>query len=211
MIDYSKIKKGKDGRVTTKSLMEFLLYCNSGTEIWDAWWELTHDEELTSEYPMSWKTFYKGLIHAYCQGKMAHSDARDMFEEVSAYWYDYAQKKDRRFYDNLERDERGYVTLYRGCSQAELDAGESGVSWTTDRAIAELFAFRFSDIKGNEDDGVVIKTKVHIGDIASVITDRDEDEVIYIWWIDDYEVVTRKPTEYFEQYMEQKGKNLGIS
>ena len=202
MIDYSLLKKGKDGRLTSKSLMTFLRYCNSGTEVWDAWWDLTHDEELTTEYPMSWKIFHKGLIEAYCQGKMSQSEGREMFQEVYEYWYDYASKDEKKFYDSIETDENGCVTVYRGCSKAELDNEECGISWTTDRAIAEFFAFRFADMKGY-DGGVVIKAKVHKGAIASVITDRDEDEVILVDWVD-YEIVTDKPTEFYDQYQERR-------
>ena len=73
MINYNKLKLNKKGQVTLKSLMDFLLYCNS-EERWDAFCEIANGE-LASEYPMSWKTFYKGLQFAYDSGKAAPSEA----------------------------------------------------------------------------------------------------------------------------------------
>ena len=74
-------------------------------------------------------------------------------------------------------------------------------SWTTNRGIAEFFAFRF-----DKPDAVVLKAQVHKYDIASVITSRGEEEVI-VTEIEDYEIVTRQKTDYYDQYMKYKEKH----
>ena len=198
MVDYDRLKFGKDGKVTISSVKDFINWCSSD-EVWDAWYELC--TEYADEYLMSYKTFYRGLILAYEKSKTSVYGAKELFEEVADYWYDFALKKDKDFYDNLKTDKKGYVTLYRGCSQTEIDDDEIGTSWTTNRGIAEFFAFRY-----DKPDAVVLRAQVHKWDIASVITSRGEEEVIVIV-IEDYEIVTREKTDYYDQYMKYKEKH----
>lgn len=200
MIDYDRLKLGSDGRLTIKSLLSFLFYCNS-EERGYAFYDLIHDEELVKKYPMSWKTFYRGLTNAYDSGKMPASLAREMFDDTNLYcsWYALALKKDKDFFSAIPTDENGFVTLYRGCSKEEIEDGEiDGVSWTTNRGVAEFFAFRF------DKKGVVVSTKLPLSYICGVLTDRSEDEVIITEYIDDFEIVTEEPTEHYKQYIEQK-------
>lgn len=70
------------------------------------------------------------------------------------------------------RGHRLMRTIYRGQDRAN----EGGVSWTTDRATALFFAggARF----GRQEDPLVLIAEAHRGDIAMVINDRDEAEVV---------------------------------
>ena len=203
MIDYSLLKFNKNGQVSTKSLMDFLLYCN-GEERWDAFWELTHDD--AEDYPMSWKTFYKGLQFAYGSGKAAPSEASELFEECQLDWYECSTKKEQRFYDAIEGDQY----IYRGCTEEEGD--EYGISWTTDKGVAEFFAYRFKDIlekNGKHPRVIKIKVKDISGGICGILLDRGEKEVIIPnGFVEEknVEVDSTEPTEAYEKYMKINSK-----
>ena len=206
MIDYSKLKKNKKGAVTLRSLMDFLLYCSS-EERWDAFWEIANGE-LARWYPMSWKTFYKGLQFAYSSGKANHNDARQLFSETAyACGLEYATKKES---DWLKKhiDEDGYITLYRGCIFEEAMSEEIGISWTTDLGVAEFFAYRFEDsIKKQGYHPCVLTTKVPAHYVSCILLDRDEDEVILteLYSLDDgVKMHNQKPTEAYEKYMSNR-------
>lgn len=64
------------------------------------------------------------------------------------------------------------VTVYRGCSRDRI----FGLSWTTDRRVAEEFARGHRGIR--VDDPVVVKTKIRKDIILAVFLDRDESEII---------------------------------
>lgn len=80
---------------------------------------------------------------------------------------EYLSDEGRAFYEALPTR----VTLYRGC-----EAGRKyGVSWSTDRAVAERFAHgtRFPCLNPS-----MVKVQVHKEDILAVILDRNESEVL---------------------------------
>lgn len=209
MIDYNKLEHNKKEQVTLRSLMDFLLYCNS-EERWDAFYEIANGE-LASEYPMSWKTFYKGLQFAYGSGKAAPSEASELFEECQFDWYECSTKKEQRFYDAIE----GEDYLYRGCTEEEGD--EYGISWTTDKGVAEFFAYRFKDIlekNGKHPRVIKIKVKDLSGDICGVLLDRGEKEVIIPNGFveeENVEVDSTEPTEAYEKYMKKREKVFDIN
>lgn len=64
------------------------------------------------------------------------------------------------------------VTVYRGCSRERM----RGVSWTTDKTVAEGFARGHRGI--TIPDAVVAECRIAKQDIITVIPDRDESEVI---------------------------------
>lgn len=204
MIDYSLLKFKKNGQVSTKSLMDFLLYCN-GEERWDAFWELTHDD--AEDYPMSWKTFYKGLVFAYGSGKASHNEAKEMFDEIFSF-EEYANKKDIKWLESKWCEGHGII-LYRGCTTGEIDDDNIGVSWTTDLGTAEFFAYRFKD-KAEEAgyQPCVIKAEVGFADVKAVLRDRNEDEVVITeLYADDVEIISTEPTEEYEKYMKAREDN----
>lgn len=202
MIDYNLLQLKKDGSVSQKSLMNFLGYCNS-EERWDAFWELTH--ENAEEYPMSWKTFYNGLLFAYGSGKASHSEAKEMFDEIFDF-AEYAAKKDVKWLKSKWCEGHG-ITVYRGCTTGEIDNDDIGTSWTTDLGTAEFFAYRFKDkVEEAGYQPCVIKAEIDWTYVKAVLLDRDEDEVVITdLCADEVEVIGTEPTEAFDNYM--KGKN----
>lgn len=202
MIDYNKLEHNKKGQVTLRSLMNFLLYCSSD-ERWDTFWEITHDEE--NNYGMDWKTFYKGLTFAYQCGKAPHSEAKELFDEIS-YPPDFISKKDMKWLDKHLQDNHCKVTVYRGCTTGEINKDDIGTSWTTDLGTAEFFAYRFKE-KAIETglQPCVIKAEVWWDSIKAVLLDRNEAEVVITdLCADDVEIIGTEPTEAYEKYMKNK-------
>lgn len=206
MINFDLLKLNKNGQVSLKSVMDFLLHC-SGEERWDAWWDITHYERA-EQYPMTWKTFYKGTQFAYGSGKAAPSEASEMFEECQFDWYECSTKKEQKFFDSI--DDEDY--LYRGCTEEEGD--DYGVSWTTDKGVAEFFAYRFKDIlekNGKHPQVIKVKVKDLYGQgICGVLLDRNEKEVIIPDGFinpDTVEVDSTEPGEAYEKYMKKKNKS----
>lgn len=74
-------------------------------------------------------------------------------------------------------NEDGTLTIYRGCQGNQLDdADERTRSWTTDKAVAEFFAERFSE--DNEYPGHVKQLVVKPTEVMFYLTGRGEDEVL---------------------------------
>jgi hypothetical protein len=80
---------------------------------------------------------------------------------------------ERREYKGLGLGTAGLgVPVFQGCTAARDD----GWSWTTDRDVAEWFAYRFADLEGS--DPVVRATLVPKGHIFAYFTRRHEHEVL---------------------------------
>lgn len=90
----------------------------------------------------------------------------------------------------------GMITIYRGTGKDELtsDAGWYGPSWTTDRGVAEFFAFRHL-----RKDRVVVQTKVKKSDIKAMFGDRSEHEVLCMIYKKP-KVVCETPTDEFDRF-----------
>lgn len=197
MIDYSLLKKGKDGKVTIEGIFGFLCYCNSD-ERWDAFISLIVDDDLREEYPLNKYAYYRGLEDAYTSGWADPYQAYEIFEETNynMEWLRYTTKENRDFYYNLPEN----IELYRGCSKEEYETSNIGFSWTTDRGEAEFFAFRFS-----HDDRIVIKTSVPKHYLCYTFQDRHEKECIVLPMdSSDVEIVTTSPTAYYDEYMKNR-------
>lgn len=169
MIDYNVLETKKNGQLTTSSVKEFI-YRAGGDNCWYAFKELSEDPE----YQMSYETYYKGLCVAYGNAdRIDVGDAALMFSEFeNEDWLNYADKKTKKFYDELPN----VVTLYRGCTKDEVDSGIYGISWTTDKKVAEFFAKEY--IRRDTRNGVVMEIHISKSDICAVLLDRDESEVI---------------------------------
>lgn len=168
MIDYSVLETKKNGQLTTSSVKEFI-YKAGGDNCWDAFVELANDQE----YQMSYETFYRGLCTAY-----GNADSFDVYEAAEMFsefenegWLKYADKKTKNFYDELPN----VVTLYRGCTKEEAESGDYGISWSTDKKVAEFFAKEYCRRDRN---GVVLEIQIYKSDICAVLLNRDESEVI---------------------------------
>lgn len=166
------------------------------------YWELF--EKICEKYELSPKVFAIGLKEAWTMGvgtgdpkaiaSFRRVDGRLMMDE-----------KEQEYYDALPDE----VTLYRGCSINELnylkdedDSSCLGISWTTDRGVAEFFAFRD---EYNREDRVVVSAVVKKSSIITFINDRDEYECIFldIFSIEP-QMVTKEPTRYYDEFLEKK-------
>ena len=101
-------------------------------------------------------------------------------------------KEEQEFLDNLPNE----VILYRGCSTDEYDFGKFGMSWTTERKVAEFFAFRFNQ------HNAVYQIKVNKNQIKAFFIDRHEFEAILTDVnYDEVEETTDEPTELYDEYL----------
>lgn len=107
--------------------------------------------------------------------------------------YLFENNPDVDFRKNIEADEEGYVTIYRGVGSKSKDI-EEAYSWTLNIGTAHFFANRFSD------NGRIFKGKVHINNIKDYFTNRNESEVIVFSEdiIDIEEITNFKPISFKE-------------
>ncbi len=197
LIDYSRLTKGKDGKVTVNGIMDFLLYCCDKNR-WEAFYSLLENDELRSKYPLNKYAFYRGFDFAYTCGRANRFEAYQILEDIAIWneWCHYTTKNNRDFYKQLP----DIVELYRGCSKWEYDSSNILFSWTTDRGIAEFFAFRYS-----QENRIVLKTKVKKERICCAFQDRDEKECVLIdLQPSDVEIVTNSPTSFYTEYINNR-------
>ena len=143
--------------------------------------------------------FSSGLADAYTMG---HAD-----RETALACFGMAQPSDVMNADDLAvfRSFRFPLRLYRGCGVDEHERGVYGLSWTTDPAVAEFFAWRFDP---NDTDRVVVTTQVERFDVHAYFNTRQEREVI----ADvseaancSVEVVASEPTNLYWERMKKRG------
>ncbi len=99
------------------------------------------------------------------------------------------------------------VTLYRGCSKNELNEEEGntlGISWTTNREVAEFFAFRFGYDENRP--RVVVSCEVPKGEILAYFGEPEFECICLGICADDVRIETESPTKYYERYMAKKSK-----
>lgn len=169
-------------------------------------WELF--ELICDKYDLTPKAFAIGLKDAWSTGIGTGSPkVFSFFRRVDRTLM--MDEEEQQYYDALPDK----VTLYRGCDINELnylkddcaddnDGSCLGISWTTDRGVAEFFAFRY-DIE----DRVVVSIEVEKSSIVTFINDRNEYECI-ILDIDSLapQIVTYEPTEFYEEFIEKTEK-----
>ena len=68
--------------------------------------------------------------------------------------------------------------IYRGMSIKEFTSGCFGQSWTTDKAIAENFAF---NVYFDDPPGIVVSTKLRLSNVIHYSDDHPEFEVIVVY------------------------------
>lgn len=199
----------KNEKINLKTLRKTLYSCSSGAR-WNRLYDLTHEEvkpgiyDFKKKLPMSFRTFYRGLLEAYSTGKCSHFEAIEMFDMVDDFTK-YATKKELKWFKEQFKNKKE-ITLYRGCITKEVDDDNIGCSWTTDIGVAEFFAYRFKDsIIQQGYTPCVIKTTARKNDIAAVIIDRDEKEMILTEvYNSDVKIVGTEPTEEFEKFKKLK-------
>ena len=163
-------------------------------------WELF--VKICEKYELSPKVFTLGLKDAWTIGVgTGDPKAIEYFRKVDGRLM--MDEKEQLYFDALPDE----VTIYRGCNIKELNylkkKGNTsclGISWTTDRGVAEFFAFRV----GNRD-RVVVSAVVKKSSIITFINNRDEYECIFldIFSINP-QIVTQEPTKYYDEYMRKK-------
>lgn len=77
-------------------------------------------------------------------------------------------KNERKIYKKMKADNK-FINIYRGVSEFY----EDGISWSTDKKVAEFFANRFG-----QSNGIVLKAVVHPNNIKAFLLNRNESEVI---------------------------------
>ncbi len=94
-----------------------------------------------------------------------------------------------------------HLTIYRGGSINEYAECDFGCSWSTDRACAEFFAFRFTDQQR-----AVFSMDVDKSEIIYFGNDREENEVLYIENIckEQVSVLAVEPTEFYQEWYNRR-------
>lgn len=144
------------------------------------WYEgadIEHMNALNADPVFAGQLFWRTASRWWssCDG-IDHFMAEELFAEFGEHW-DPAQMEPEVAAATARATKRGrghrlMSTIYRGQDRAK----EGGVSWTTDPATALYFAggARF----GRQEDPVVLIAEAHRDDIAMVINDRGEAEVV---------------------------------
>ena len=127
--------------------------------------------ELASVYEMTAEAYAKGLRDAYITGK-----AQDRYVALRCF---YAVRDRRALMNDEERqlleDMPARVRIFRGCSIDEYNAHVYGSSWTTQRSVADFFAWRFDKQDGSR---CVVSCMIDKAQVLAVFTERKEHEVI---------------------------------
>ena len=164
--------------------------CNNFNR-WETFCSLCRDYELTDE------AYNYGLNLAYTCG-YAGKDAFFYFFDPRVSMKLLMDEKEVNEYELLPND----LTVLRGCNSKEAETNDFGISWTTERRVAEFFAFRFEN-----HDGRVYGMDIDKRDILAFFNGRNEFEVIVNpynlcfsdCWSVPY-IVTDKPTELYVEY-----------
>ena len=79
----------------------------------------------------------------------------------------------------IERDpkDKEYITVYRGINHKSANS-DIAISWTYNIDIAKDFANRYACLHRDDKCCRVIKGKVYLKDILSIVHNREEDEII---------------------------------
>lgn len=162
---------------------------------WQLFGELVERANLTN------KAFNIGLKEAWTSG-IGTGDymALEYFEEADK--LQVMDKEELAYYNSLPN----LVTLYRGCNKCEVESGTLGFSWTTQRKVAEFFAFRHEQTNTS-----VYSIKVPKEDISTIFLCRNEFEVIYLHaCAKEMSITTEIPTEYYDSYIKEQRDELDM-
>ena len=126
---------------------------------------------LASTFEMTADAYAKGLRFAYLTGQ-----PQDRYEALRCFY----AVRDRRAMMNEEelkvlQDMPARVQLFRGCSMDEYNANVYGSSWTTQRSIAEFFAWRFDK---QDSSRCVVSCTIDKAQVLAVFMERKEHEVV---------------------------------
>lgn len=177
----------KDSDIITKEIMfEALVLCNQDN-VWNTFVNIVNNYDCEAD------AIALGLECAYSRGRNIDlNEAQDLLEEFDIRLEDFLYSvKAKEVYNKLGDT----VTIYRGCSQDEDFI--MNPSWTFNREVAEFFAFR-----NGQTNTAVYSTQVDLIDIAALLLERNEDEVlVFDVKKSEVELVTDKPTDYYNNYI----------
>ncbi len=127
--------------------------------------------ELASTYTMTAEAYATGLRNAYIMGK-----PQDRYEALRCFY----AVRDRRLLMNEEEqqalnDMPARVRIFRGCDIDEYNTNVYGSSWTTQRSVADFFAWRFDK---QDSSRCVVSCTIDKAQVLAVFTGRKEHEVI---------------------------------
>lgn len=182
------------GKKDIDSEMDDILWeYSDGSNRWQFFCKLMKKARVTE------RGFNIGLKVAWMEGVATGShNVIPFFKKANRQYI--MDEEELSYYNNLPDN----VILYRGCSKYEVEGEDSilGFSWTTERKVAEFFAFRYRLI-----DTAVYSIEVPKKDIKAIFLERYEFEAIYL---DAYKhevaLVTDTPTECFSAYLEEVKK-----
>jgi hypothetical protein len=82
------------------------------------------------------------------------------------------------------------VTMYRGTVEAELETDdfEFGISWTLSHERAVFFASKHCRFRVCDSTPIILSARVNRDELAGMLTERKEDEVLFIGYLDEYQV-----------------------
>ena len=127
--------------------------------------------DIASTYEMTAEAYAKGLRDAYITGQ-----PKDRYEALRCF---YAVRDKRALMTAEEwqvlQDMPARVQLFRGCSMDEYNAHVYGSSWTTQRSVAEFFAWRFDK---QDSSRCVVSCIIDKAQVLAVFTERKEHEVV---------------------------------
>lgn len=117
------------------------------------------------------------MANEYCLNSNANVDNVELITMFNEITIDDFSPQCRKYWDELPN----MVTVYRGCTAEELDAGLGaplGISWTFNFKVADFFASRFWNKKDDEDKHYVVEAIVPKTMIKWIDFSRTEDEAI---------------------------------
>jgi hypothetical protein len=128
--------------------------------------------------------YWKIIGHCYTNSELGHSNS----EVIAGYLNN--PRPERHYLMNVE--ERAFLaevpeqlTIYRGCSIAEIESNKLRYSWTLDIKVAEFFAYKYTraiDEKNKCNDMSkydVIERVINKDEIVAYFNGRDESEILY--------------------------------
>lgn len=178
--------------INDEEICDILITYAGGHKKWELFCKLVERANLTK------KAFNVGLKEAWISGLGSKDFLAYMYFEESDPQL-IMNEEELTYYDSLPPT----VTLYRGCSKDEVEGKTFGFSWTTDRKVAEFFAFRHE-----QEDTAVYSIEVPKRFISAIFLERREFEAIYLYANeeDDLSVnlVTEVPTEYYDNFIKEQ-------
>jgi hypothetical protein len=129
---------------------------------------------------MTHEVYWKTIGHCYTSSNLAHSKKGVILHYLNSdrpNKHFLMNENERRFLNDLPEQ----VTIYRGCSQAEIKSNKLRFSWTLDRKIAQFFANEYrngvNDKKTSKYE--VIERAINKNEIIAYFGDREESEILY--------------------------------